>query len=77
MDGVNYVISKGSDCTSGYTFPRAASVNVNWTKPVVFNQLDGSLCTAACGVTAPVVITLSSQNRTANIIINNEGRIDW
>lgn len=70
VQGSNYVISKGSACTGGDVFQRAAAIDVNWTAPLVFNQLDGS-------VTVPMTITLTGQGKTANITINNEGQIDW
>lgn len=80
VTGSNYVIFEGSSCTGGDNFPKAAAVTVTWpagVTAVVFNQLEGSLCTTACGVTAPMTITLTDQVKTLNITINNEGRIDF
>jgi prepilin-type N-terminal cleavage/methylation domain-containing protein len=72
IQGSNYILAKGSACTTGDAFPKGGSMTVDFLPniPVVFNQLDGS-------VTTPVNIRITGQGKTANITINNEGQIDW
>jgi prepilin-type N-terminal cleavage/methylation domain-containing protein len=70
--GSNYMISEGSTCTGGATFPKANAAKVTWPTPIIFNQLDGTC--SAC----PLTVTISSSGKaSASININNEGRIDW
>lgn len=52
------------------SFPRAKGLTISGLSEIVFNSLQGDS-------TASGTITISNSLGTANITVNNEGRIDW
>lgn len=60
--------------TSVQTFEANKAIEINWDEDddVVFSQLEG-----ACQTCSPTTITLSGFGKNIDIIINNQGRIDY
>jgi len=66
----NYIIFQGDTCVPGESV--TANVNITTTfpsSPIIFDRLTGKTNTA--------VIHITDNTRSADITINNEGRIDW
>lgn len=68
-----YIIFRGSECISGLptneTVPANTANSIVFSSPIVFSQLSAT--------TTGGSITITQNGRTAAIIVNQEGMIDW
>ena len=82
----NYVIFRGNTCDPGASTSELIPANLNiatistfsTTFPtVVFKQLTGKLIPQLSPATNETIINIQDGMKTADIKINNEGRINW
>jgi prepilin-type N-terminal cleavage/methylation domain-containing protein len=80
----NYIIFRGPDCIPGSSTNEIISGNsavsvagLSDTDTVVFEQLSGNLIPELPFPTDEIQITVTQDNRTSIIKINNEGTINW
>ena len=65
----NYIIFQGNTCASGETVSANSNITITWISPIVFDRLTGKTLSSTIHITDGI--------KSADIITNDEGTIEW